>query len=184
MPLPALVLANIYLRDGRNSDAVAVAESIVMSEVSDPTVIRAVGRVFFNAGALVKAQEQFELAVAREPRSSMLLLDLTLSLMSQGRHAQALKHAEAAREASPDSAAIADTLGWIHRELGDYASGVSHLRDARKLMPGNQDITYHLAATLSDAGATTEARDILTELLLSQVPFASRDDAAELLAKL
>ena len=351
--LPALVLANMYLEDGRNIDAMEVAATIADGDVRELSVVRSVGRIFFTAGDTRRAQEQFEIAVERSPQSVPLMLDLTRALMSQRKYADAmlvteraiatdpssvparvlqiltmiqlgqaadaeqralalaeshpndasvalaraealaamgdprraaaafktaaekgaglnaivretqqrlaagndpapeesllnwiaandgdiearkalaglyqyqgerdaardaylalaadypddavvqnnlaieyqlvgelelaLQHATNAREQQPQSGSIADTLGWIYRDLGDYANAVKHLREARRMSPGNRTIEYHLAATLADAGANDEAREILAELLRSNVPFPSRSDAEALMARL
>ncbi|RZV36706.1 MAG: PEP-CTERM system TPR-repeat protein PrsT [Chromatiales bacterium] len=351
--LPALVLANMYLEDGRNIDAMEVAATIADGDVRELSVVRSVGRIFFTAGDMRRAQEQFEIAVERSPQSVALMLDLTRALMSQRKYAdamlvteraiatdpssvparvlqiltmiqlgqagdaeqralalaeshpsdasvalaraealaamgdprraaaafraaaekgaglnaivretqmrmadgndpepeeslvnwiaenggdaearkalaglyqfqgnrdaardtyvalatdypddpvilnnlaieyqligdldQALKYATDARERQPQSGSIADTLGWIYRDLGDYANGVKHLREARRMSPDNKTIEYHLAATLADAGATDEAREILARLLQSNIAFPSRGDAEQLLARL
>lgn len=351
--LPALVLANMYLEDGRTVDAVEVASSVADGDLRELSAVRSVGRIFFAAGAMRRAQEQFEIAVERAPQSVALMLDLTRSLMSQRKYAdamlvteraiatdpssvpaqvlqilsmiqlgqaadaeqravvlaaqhpadasvalaraealaglgqlaraadafhaaadkgaglnaiiretqmrlsagndpapeqslvdwisanngdvearkalaglyqsqgdreaarnaylalatdypedpvvlnnlaieyqlvgdldEALKHASDARDRQPQSGSIADTLGWIYRDLGDYANGVKHLREAHRMSPDNKTIEYHLAATLADAGATDEAREILAGLLQNNMAFSSRGDAEELLARL
>ena len=351
--LPALVLANMYLEDGRNIDAMEVAASIADGDVRELSVVRSVGRIFFTAGDMPRAQEQFDIAVERAPQSVPLMLDLTRALMSQRKYADAmlvteraitadpasvparvlqiltmiqlgqaeeaeqravalaeshpddasvalaraealaamgdprraasafrvaaakgaglnaivretqmrmaagndpepeeslvnwiaenggdvearkalaglyqfqgnrgaardaylalaadypddpviqnnlaieyqlagdlelaLQHAIKARELQPQSGSIADTLGWIYRDLDDYVNAVKHLREARRMSPGNRTIEYHLAATLADAGASDEAREILAGILRNNVPFASRRDAEELMARL
>lgn len=351
--LPALVLANVYLEDGRRADAANVAASIADADVRDLSVVRSVGRIFFDAGDFERAREQFEIAIERSPRSVVLMLDLTRTLMRQRKYAdavslteriieldpssiparvlqvlsliplgqldiaeqramsleesypedpsvalalgevlaarrdyaraaaafrtaaakgaglnavvrevqvriaaggdpapesalqdwiarnnndvearkvlaelyqrqgkrdeaqrayvslaeeypedpviqnnlavelqfagdleRALKHAQIARSLRPQSGSIADTLGWIYRGLGDYANGVKHLREAARLSPGNETITYHLAATLADAGADAEARELLAELLRRETQFQLRGEAEKLLAQL
>ena len=351
--LPALVLANMYLEDGRNVDATDVAATIADGDIRELSVVRSVGRIFFSAGDMQRAQEQFEIAVERSPQSVVLMLDLTRALMSQRKYAdamlvteraiatdptsvparvlqiltmiqlgqaeeaerravalaeahpddasialaraealaargdlaaaaeafgaaadkgaglnavvretqvrlaagddtapeqglvdwiaasggdvearkalaglyqyqgnrdaardaylalatdypddpvilnnlaieyqmagdleQALAYATKARARQPQSGSIADTLGWIYRELGDYANGVKHLREALRMSPDNKTIEYHLAATLAEAGAEGEAREILAGLLQSNTPFPARSDAEELLARL
>ncbi|NNF48470.1 MAG: tetratricopeptide repeat protein, partial [Woeseiaceae bacterium] len=351
--VPALVLANQYLAEGRSSDAVAVAESLADADLQDLGLVRSVGRVFFAAGAMARAEEQFAAAVERAPQAVPLMLDLVRTLMAQGKHADALEmteraiaaepaaaqapvlkvltlialgrvdeaeqtaaalaarhpsdaavaiargealaagrkydqaiaafrdavqqgagldavvrevrariasgtdktpesplvdwiaanaddinarralaemyqqqgkreaareayaalleelpddavmlnnlaielqyageleqarqHAQKARELRPQSGSIADTLGWIYRDLGDLPNAVKHLRQARALMPQNGNIAYHLAATLAEAGATEEAREILEELLAGNAAFASHGEAVELLASL
>ena len=351
-PLPGLVRANMYLDSGRRGDAIDVADSVVQAAGDDLSVVRSAGRVFFEAGDLNRAEQQFQRAVERSPQSVVLLLDLARSLMGQGKFdeavnvtqrataadpssvparvlrvlsmtrlgqldeageladalaedypedasvvlavaevlaakgryteaiasfrdaaakgaglnavvretqilmqsgdsqpeqplrdwitingedieaqkmlaelyqmqgnrqaalqayaalleltpndpvvlnnlageyqlagdlAKAVEFAEAALALHPQSAPIADTVGWIYRDLGDYVAGVKHLREARRFAPHNGNIAYHLAVTLADAGATGEAREILAELLASDVPFSSRDDAEALLARL
>jgi putative PEP-CTERM system TPR-repeat lipoprotein len=352
-PVPALVLADLYLRGGRAQDAVMIAESLADLKFDDVGVVRSVGRVFFEAGHLQQAQEQFAIAVAREPGSVALMLDLTRALMSSGNYAEALdvsqqaidvdptsmparilqvltmirlgqldaaheraialvkdrpddpaaalaraevlaaredysnavqafrdaaekgaglnavlretqvrmawgadevpefplvdwidghggdyeakkslaeiyqqqgkrdaargtyiellvdapddpvvlnnlavelqlvgdlaralRHAQRANKLNPHSGAIADTLGWIYRDMGDHQNSIKFLREANRLLPGNKDVLYHLAAALADAGVTGEAREILINILQAPGSFASLAEAEKLLASL
>ena len=68
--------------------------------------------------------------------------------------------------------------------MGDFSASFKHLRDARRYAPHNLNIAYHLAATLADAGATDEAREILEAILATGGAFRLRGEATTLLEQL
>lgn len=84
---------------------------------------------------------------------------------------------------APDSASVADTLGWILVQNKKTAEGLGLLREAASIEP-RPEIQYHVAAALVAGGQPAEARDMLEQLLASNEVFASRNEAQALLASL
>ena len=81
----------------------------------------------------------------------------------QGNYEQiALKdYAERAYRLSPNTPAIADTLGFILVGKGEIQRGLMLLSQAHEKMPNSPEMTYHLAVALKSAGREEEARTML-----------------------
>ena len=97
---------------------------------------------------------------------------------------RALEAAEGAYKATPDSALITDTLGWILVEKGDVKRGLPLLQRAAALEPENPEISYHLAVALAKFGDRDAAREKLTKILAKGKAFAEAKDAQALLTSL
>ena len=87
-----------------------------------------------------------------------------------------------ARTLAPNSATVADTLGWFKLQQKDAAGALALLQRAHALQPGNGQITYHLAAALDANAKKDEARRLLQPLLTSGAKFPDRPAALQLSA--
>jgi len=81
---------------------------------------------------------------------------------------------------APNSANVADTLGWFKIQQKDVAGGLSLLNHAHVLQPGNGGITYHLVIALDANAKRDDARRLLKSLLDSGVNFPDRPAAVQL----
>ncbi|PTB82568.1 hypothetical protein C9933_01600, partial [Methylophaga nitratireducenticrescens] len=77
---------------------------------------------------------------------------------------RALDTARKAYELVPDSAAVADTYGWILFESGEHQQSLVVLEKAHELDPGSREIAMHLVEAYRAAGRDDDARRILTKL--------------------
>jgi Flp pilus assembly protein TadD len=78
---------------------------------------------------------------------------------------EALQLAQAARAKAPESAEIADTLGWIFIKKGQSQSAIGPLKDAVQRDPGNGSYQYHLGFAYAKHGDTKLARATLEKAL-------------------
>jgi cellulose synthase operon protein C len=78
---------------------------------------------------------------------------------------RAFQLAQEAYAAQPNSAAIADTLGWTLVKVGRQAEAVPLLRRAATI--DDPEVQYHLAVALAETGAAAEARALLEQVLKS-----------------
>jgi len=78
---------------------------------------------------------------------------------------RALATAEAALELAPDSAAVQDTLGWIHFQQGRIQEALNRLKQAADGAREAAEIQYHYGVVLAAAGKTAEARQRLERAL-------------------
>ena len=97
---------------------------------------------------------------------------------------RAVELAEAAQKINPESGAVADTLGWIYRDMGQLDKSSKMLSDASQLAPDNGEIAYHYAVVLNDTGEVEKARQILLALKNNNMQFPSRKLADDLLEDL
>jgi tetratricopeptide (TPR) repeat protein len=97
----------------------------------------------------------------------------------------ALGLAQRAREANPNDAAIADTLGWIHFKKGTYATALSLLRESNeKFKETNPTVLYHLALAYDKNGDEELARQSLKKIFALKQDFPDVQEAKKLYAAL
>ena len=100
-----------------------------------------------------------------------------LRLMAEGRFAEAARHLETARAATPTAPQIAHALGLALFKAGDLGDAESVLRAAHDLSPGDDDILDALAlvqikagnwnAALSTLGRCAQTPDVLADQALA-----------------
>lgn len=93
---------------------------------------------------------------------------------------RALTMARRAYELAPQSADIADTLGWALVKAGNAEEAVTYLSQSARQLPDNPTVQYHLGVALADAGSRDEAVAALRQALAAEA-FPEREQA---LAKL
>jgi uncharacterized protein HemY len=97
---------------------------------------------------------------------------------------RALAMASKAAQLAPNSADIADTLGYLMLKKNDAKKALPMLQRAHNLGPKNGQIAYHLALAYNSLGRKTEAKQALKDALAKGGNFADADDARKLLQKL
>jgi cellulose synthase operon protein C len=129
------------------------------------------------------AAELYEQAFSKAPDNPLLLNNLALVYL-QLKDPRALDLAQRAQRASPNSAEIGDTLGWVMVRTGDVSEGLKYLRDAQSRVGASPGLLYHIAYALNELGRPREALAELEQLTASGQVFAEREDALALLARL
>jgi cellulose synthase operon protein C len=126
-----------------------------------------------------RAVQQYELVLKQEPENPLAMNNLGWLLQSSDPK-RALDILKRAAQLSPNTAAIADTMGWIKLHQRDPAGGLSDLRRAHALLPGDSQITLHLAVALEANAKRAEARALLQPLLAKDVNGKTRAEAQKL----
>jgi Tfp pilus assembly protein PilF len=129
-----------------------------------------------------RAIQQYQLAAAGPQPNAMALNNLAWLYQLKG-DARAEATARQAHAAAPQSAAIADTYGWILVEKGRPADGLPILQQAAQAT-GQPQIRYHYAAALAKAGQPDAARRELREILRTGGSHPAAAEAQQLLAEL
>jgi len=93
---------------------------------------------------------------------------------------KALAYSKKAVDLAPDAYVFKDTLGKILMEQGDNAQAIAEFEAATRMAPENLDIRYHLAQALASNGDKSGARNILVQILRTEMPFQNRQDAQSL----
>lgn len=140
------------------------------------------------AGFLLKVERnaqaiaQYEIILKQEPRNSLAMNNLGWLLQTSDPN-RAISLLTRAVQLSPDSPAVADSLGWIKiQQKKDIAGGLQQLDRAHRLLPDDGEITYHLAVALDANSNRAAARTLLKTLLASDAKFKSRPEAVRLSA--
>ena len=132
-----------------------------------------------------RAIERYRRVLALSPREPASLNNLAYALaVHKNAPAEALPIAQQAYEASGESAASADTLGWIYYLLGKHEEAEKLLDESAARAPGNAEIQLHLAHNLAALGRVDAARAALAKSLQLDMALATRDDVKKLRAQL
>jgi putative PEP-CTERM system TPR-repeat lipoprotein len=138
---------------------------------------RVAGDLFFAAGLKERAQRSYENILEFEPRDLAALNNLAWIYQENG-DSRALQLADRALKVAPDNPAVLDTAGWAQLRLGDKRRGAELIEQAAAKAPDDPDIQYHRAVALIEGGKRDEGRAVLEQILGSDRPFPSRDEAA------
>jgi putative PEP-CTERM system TPR-repeat lipoprotein len=184
-PSPALA-ASLFLtrrQAGQAEAAVQGLRSWVRQNPDDAGALQLLSEALIGEKDYAAAGAALELAVQLVPTSPLLLNNLAWVRAELGRGG-AIEMARRAHQLAPQSPEIADTLGWLLARSGQLDEGVRYLREAAEAAPQSPDIRYHLAWALAAKGERDEARRLVEQALASEAPFAERQAAEGLAARL
>jgi putative PEP-CTERM system TPR-repeat lipoprotein len=128
------------------------------------------------------ARAQYEAILKKDADNALAMNNLGWMLQSSdpGRASALLTRAW---QLAPNSAEVADTLGWFKlKQQKDAAGGLVLLQRAHDLKPQDGGITYHLAVALDANTKRDAARVLLKSLLASGPKFEEQPDALRLAA--
>jgi Tfp pilus assembly protein PilF len=96
---------------------------------------------------------------------------------------------QTARRVSPQSPAIADTMGWIYYQKGQYQLALSSLEEAlnletRNQTPDNPDIRFHLGMAYMKTNQPAMARENFEQVLKSAPNYANANEIKAELSQL
>ena len=89
-----------------------------------------------------------------------------------------------AREAAPEDASVADTLGWVYYRKGLFDSALPLIADAAGKAKNNAAIRYHHGMVLAKKGMNREAATELKAALSLDPKFQGADEAKKTLESL
>jgi tetratricopeptide (TPR) repeat protein len=160
-----------------NIDAKSLEGKVVRGAIARVARDYETARKFFN-DAHVQSPGNF-------PASNSLALVLVEAEDKDSRQ-RALEMAEANtamhREGSPHQANALTTLAWVYYKLGRREDAEKILSQITQNNQLTTDGAYYVAKLLVDRGEKDRARKILEEVLDNDAMFATRADAADLLA--
>lgn len=129
------------------------------------------------------AIREYREVIKVRPNDFVALNNLALLLRKEN-NPKAIDYARRAWEAKPDSAAAADTYGWMLVQEGVSDDAVQILKTAVDGARGIPEVRYHYAFALYQAGDVKAARRELQRLMLMKGDFPGRADAEILLREL
>ncbi len=124
------------------------------------------------------------LAMLSEQPDNALALNNLAWVYSQQKDPKAIEFGKKAFEKAPESAAIADTYGYILIKQGQLTEGLKVLEKAVGLAPKAYDIQYHLAEAYIANGDKQKALEILANITKTEQEFSEKKAAITLFQKL
>ena len=165
------------------SDADAQLSKWVEAHPRDVVATLYLAQEFGRKGQNKRAIEEYQRALKIDPKNMVALNNLA-NFYRRENDSRAIAVAEDAYRAHPETAATADTLGWMLIEQGSIPRGLELVQKAAALSPTDTEIRYHLAAALAKAGDREKAKKELEDLLAGNRSFPQREAAQALLKQL
>src|SRR5206468_2396569 len=153
-----LVLGNLYLRRADPAQAIGPLTRALELNPNQAGARFSLGLAYQEKGDPDTANATYRKGIELDGKDPRLLNNLAWLLVDRGRNLdEALTLAKKANELSPGSAAILDTLGWVHYTRGAYAEAEPVVRKAVELAPDNATTQYHAGMIYYRVGRKDDA---------------------------
>jgi Flp pilus assembly protein TadD len=165
------------------ADARATLDSFLRQQPKDPAALTRLARLQARDGLADQAIDTYRKAVDADPLYAPALRDL--ALLYAGRSAdesKALELATKARQAYPDDAELAKTLGILNFRRGLYAQSVEFLNQAAGSRRDDAEIQLYLGTSYQQLNKWEQCKSALERSLALNLPAASSEDAKARLA--
>ncbi|MDC0661933.1 tetratricopeptide repeat protein [Marinobacter sp. SS21] len=162
-PGVALAYARSLQLSGQPGRAIEVLESAVEVNPAHPNIQLTLALLYQGNNQQAQAQAAYEAVIDVAPTNALALNNLAWLYFEAGDE-RALALAKRAYEAQPESAAIADTYGWILFKAGNQIESVPILEKAHTLQPDADEIAFHLAEAYKATGQESKAKQVLQNM--------------------
>ena len=163
-------LARLYAAGGQLDKALQQYVDASKQQPDNATIRHFLGVLYEMTGDSKKASEQYEVALQKDSNLAQTKNNLAYMMAEESRDLdRALKLAQEAKAALPDSASAADTLGWVLYKRGVHSAAIGYLREA-VTVAGPQDsaigeIQLHLSTVYEASGDKAKALETLETAL-------------------
>ena len=170
---------------GQEKDALAVLDRYLKVFPKDLEARLQKGYLLQVLGQIEEARTAFLDLTVEAPEFASAYNNLA-SLEAESFHnlESAATHARKARLIDSAHPAIADTLGWIEWQLGNYPAALVLLTEAAAKMSTNSGVLYHLGMAHYSMGQAEEATAAFTKALEPATDFPEKADTQKHLALL
>jgi len=168
---------------GRTDQTKAQYEELLKTDPDSIPGLMGLATTYEVQGKLTEAKIKYARALEIQPGLPAAANNLAWLLASEDGAdlGEALRLAMQAKQAFPNQANIADTLGWVHYKRKSYSLAIAQFKLALDNRPEDQTIQYHLALALYDNGDKQEAVEVLGKALAEDGKFDDREKAEGLL---
>jgi tetratricopeptide (TPR) repeat protein len=156
-PQDLYVAAGVFLRNGRQADAVGALENYVAQVPNDARAWVGLGIGYAALKRANDAQKAFEHALEADPKFAEAEYQLGLLAGADGDTASAAHHFELAVEMNPTHALALAKLGNHYLEAGQFEKARDALLKAESLNPNDRQTEYGLALAYNKLGDREEA---------------------------
>ena len=175
-----LALARLDVRRG-NATGAREALAHLVNESDNAAAHLLLGYLDDSSGQTAAAVDHYKRVLEWDPNNTVALNNLAFVLLSRSNQPDdAIKYAERARALAPESAAVADTIGWAFYHKGIYQTSVKYLESANTREP-TAGRMYHLAMAYHKSGQRDEAQRALRAALKMNAALPEADQAKRIL---
>jgi tetratricopeptide (TPR) repeat protein len=180
------LLASIYVAQQRVDEAIVSFEEAEKAGALPPSGQQLLARLYLTAGRNADAKALYEKVIAARADLPGAKNDLAWLLALDGTQVErALTLAQEAQQAEPESAEVADTLGYVYLKKGLHDPALQQFKYALELAQRDEDDAsverpeyhYHMGLALQALGRAGEAAPAFERALALDGQFAGADDA-------
>jgi tetratricopeptide (TPR) repeat protein len=160
-------------------------ESLVAKHPNNLRAVLLLGLVYGKQGAHAKTREVYEKFLSAKPDSTLMLNNLAYLYAEHLNDLDRAKElASKARDLEPDSAIIADTLGWIFFKKGEYPRAFEMIKASAAKLPDNPEIQFHLGVINQAMGQNDAARQAFKKAAAYPDDFPGKSELKQRIAQL
>jgi tetratricopeptide (TPR) repeat protein len=160
-----------YMKSGRMDEGIARLNELIKKNPNDATAYGLRGQIYESQGKRTEAKQSYSQALKINPGLDVAANNLAYILAEEGTDLNtALGYAQTARQKQPESASIADTLGWVYFKLGNYVLAREQAKFAISKDPENASFNYHLGMIYKESKQLAEAQTALKKASTSKDP--------------
>jgi len=185
-----LKLGQVEAANGHMDDAIAVYQQAAKDNPQEASFHDLLGQFYQSRQDWSKAGDSYQKALTIRREDPIASCNLAYVMLRTGGDLDiALSLAQSARRTLPDSADVADTLGWIYYQKGAYRSAIDSLQAALALShennaPDSPRYHYHLGMAYAKSGKIANAREELQRMLRMSPESSDARDARKQLSQL
>lgn len=176
-------ITDLLIAQKKSEDALKLLNTELTKNPKNLAIEFKLATVFQQQNDYKQAITHYQAILTQQPDNVLALNNLAW-VYSQQKDPQAIEYGKKAFEKAPESAAIADTYGYILAKQGQPAEGLKILEKAAGLAPKAADIQYHLAEAYSANGNKPKAIEILETITKAEQDFSEKKAAISLLQQL
>ena len=178
-----LMLARLYVSCNKQQQALDRLDNL--AKTNDVSALMEMALIHTELKDFPAARDAYEKILAFNPNFVPALNNLAYLYSEPLRQPdKAYALAEKARQFQPNDPSIADTLGWILFQRGEYARALALAEEAAPKLPADPGVTYHLGMAHYMMGEEDPARVALQAAVQAAKDFPGKEDAGRRLATL
>lgn len=156
--------------EGKFAEAAVRLEGLLNAAPESFEVHELLGLVYSAQSQDVKANPHLEKAVRLQPDSVPARSNLAANLARLGKPVLALEQFKKAAEIDPQNFDTNHNLGEFYIRAGQIGKAAPFLERAQKIDPSSYDNGYDLSLAYLLTGKTTDARQLVQDLLEEKIP--------------
>jgi Flp pilus assembly protein TadD len=180
-----LMLAQLYTAANQNQKALADLQAALAKNPKDASALMLMGMTYSVEKDYKNARDAYEKLLVLVPKNAVTLNNLAyIYAENLGDLDKGYQLASQARNLAPADPSIADTLGWILYQKGQYAAALSLLRESAAKLSAVPDVQFHLGMTCYMMGDEVNAKTAFQRALQLNGDFSETNECNQCLAVL
>jgi tetratricopeptide (TPR) repeat protein len=146
---------------------------------NDPVALKKLAAIYLKNGSVERAVQAYETVLKRSPDDSQVTIQLARLYANPPltNFSRALELARRAQRISPQDPYIAETLGGLACQNGEYRFALSLLQDAARRLPNRPELLFDMALATYGVGRVPEALSTAQSALQVNAPFNRKAEA-------